>query len=302
MAETERTFGKQLYNLNTYDRSEPPQIVLPHEPSSETIILAENFASVPPILDAVPRTDGRPYAIFPPDTKFSSPDKSKKSLTRRAEALDIVIVSDMDLKSAGAPKKIDRQFQRLTQFTKLLSITDAIERKLDGSLTAGQADHLRRLVRKLRHIAASWFDNEFLKDPISRLTVKSIVNENLPQTDAAIKAAEEHVDRITLKTTVIYNEAENILHPPLQKTIDKDTQKLASDVKANKSDRDSKQKPADITEKERAQEKITNEIIQGNAARMRSQQPKDIYVHDPIMDEPSSNAAEYFEELWNKPF
>ena len=68
-------------------------------PQQKEIIAAKDLNSVPPIFDVIPRTDGRPYAIFPDDVIFSSSEENKKYITERAAVLGLVIVMAMDLKS-----------------------------------------------------------------------------------------------------------------------------------------------------------------------------------------------------------
>ncbi|OGH11163.1 MAG: hypothetical protein A2857_04120 [Candidatus Levybacteria bacterium RIFCSPHIGHO2_01_FULL_36_15] len=320
MLETEASFEK-THNLLLHGTPERPQVVLPSKPTGTDIIKASNLASIPPVLDAIPRKDGRPYAIFDVnDTRpllsktqatvktgleeikvFPPQDKSEEKPSINIAPMGILIVSDVDF---ADPKinRTDRQFQRLGQFQMLTETADQWERNLDGSLPCGDEKPTQRLLDKYRHIAASWYTNELSKEPLTKLTAEGIIQDRLPQTDVILRKVIEYIKKLSLGLTDIYDEADRILNPPSQKEIDPEVPKLESQIKDKQRQEDSTQKPDAMKKASKELGEKAREIAQSYEAQSKHRKSKDIYVHDPVMDEPSSNAAAYFEELWNRTF
>ncbi|MCL5018924.1 MAG: hypothetical protein M1426_00370 [Patescibacteria group bacterium] len=246
-------------------------------PQQKEIIAAKDLNSVPPIFDVIPRTDGRPYAIFPDDVIFSSSEENKKYITERAAVLGLVIVMAMDLKSNGIfDINSPRQTQRLMQFERLIEVADDLERDLDGSFTKEQTEqeeYVRRLVQTLRHVAASWYRSEFSTDLLTKQATKGSVSGGLPQTDDVLRETDALLRKNSFYLDDIYNEVEIILHPR-QKQIDPEVKKLTSQSK--KRDAELESKTSSMAEEER--EKIKEEILQRITQKIDKQTSGDIYA------------------------
>lgn len=135
MLEAEVPVREEIHNLLLYGTSHPLQ---------EPIIEAKNLDSVPPLFDAMPRTDGRPYAIFDsPTVEVPSPKSRETDQTVNGEivsiteqqaakpSISIILVPFSDQTNVlQNQRQVDRGFQRTIQYGRLIKLIDVSERRL----------------------------------------------------------------------------------------------------------------------------------------------------------------------------
>jgi len=298
MPKTEADLGT-LHKLLTSPADSQPQLVFPE---IESITVFKNLGSLPPPLDALPRKDGKPYAVFairefkPIPTKKEELKKEEPSLVFSSSGL--ILVSSLDLQNEDYARKIERRFQRLSQFESLTQRADAWERELDGSIASEDEETTREIISAFRWMAASMYTNELSKDPVSKVVAEGKIQSGLPQEDLILEAAESIIKHASFNMKDVFDEVDKTLNPSPGKRIDEETKKLQSEAK----ERERQQKPEeDLIDERSIQEEVTSEV-KAEKSREEGRESGIIYMHDPEMDEPSQKAAEYFEELWERPF
>lgn len=306
IGEAGKISSENARNIVLFGTPDCPTIVLPPKSTYESIKIATDLTSVPPVLDALPKTNRRPYVIF--DIRNMSPNVFKaepsvantKTVEEKTEvtASGILVVSDLDFGEKGNRRR-NRQFQRLTQFKKIIEIADRWERNLDGFLPSDQIEPTKKMILLFRHIAASLYE-ELSGESLTKQTAEGIVEEDLPKPDRILTKAEEIIRELSLNLTDVFSSINAILHPRPQKEIDSETKKLTSEAKdRERLEHDSKEPKNDEETTERMRE-LAEQI--DKAYKKSAERESELYVHNPILDEPSKEAAAYVRELWERPF
>lgn len=302
MLENEAALGKQPVNrLLLRDET----VSLPGGSNNNSSIeVATSLVFVPSFFRTFPTRKGRPYAIFAihgiesPFFETKETELKQELPTAIFTASSMLLLTDFNLGSAEESVRVTlRQLQRLGQFQRLMGISDRWERNLDGVIPINQEEPTRWLLRKFRHIAASWFADELLKEPLTKQTVNDMIRTCLPQLDSILEATGELLRVYSFNLSDIQGEVANIFNPSSKKEADPHIKELQRQAKAREQE-ESKHKPDDVIEGKKELETIAKAEIESYRAKISEV----VYVHDSMMDEPSQDAAAYFKELWDRTF
>jgi hypothetical protein len=209
----------------------------------------------------------------------------------------IVYMPDFRLDEADDfSRRTQRQLQRLNQFKRITEVSDIWERNLDGKAPDEDEAATRNAVMMLRRAAASRYEEELSIDPSTKQEADKIISSRLPEPKVVVQAAKEHIRRLVLNLEDVFSSVDRALH------LKKPDPKLNDSAAANKR-----------KSKEKRSENDPEKVVEETAKHLAEVQPSIyqdyliqksglLYVYDPDLDEPSADAAEFVQELWDRPF
>lgn len=286
---------------------------------------AEEYISIP--IQYIPAV----YAQYVENMRILTPDEE---VSVRANGL-LLIPSESAAEPGKLPRKLERQGQRLQQFGRLLEQIDRLEMEFDEEMSPFEEYKKRRLLAKYNKIANSWYRDELAGEMMTRKAgqdrfaervihpeelIKSVVQhlqqlvpEPLPSTEVLVNAvisylesispeplpsseeladlAADYVKGLYFDMDNIYAEVKNILltPPPV-----KNERSAKNFIDPPKSDDE-----IQAEEKKKMQDEF--DLLRAkNLSNIR--ESGILFVHDPALDEPDEEAADFVRELWERPF
>ncbi|OGH22139.1 MAG: hypothetical protein A3D75_02745 [Candidatus Levybacteria bacterium RIFCSPHIGHO2_02_FULL_37_18] len=300
MRKNEVNPGGQIRNLLIYGTDVQSQIVLPERPSSNKLVHAKNFTTVPYLLDALPRSDGRPYAIFNvPAIELPSPKIEENQPAVKPTVTLILVPFSDPTNVVQNMRQVNRGMQRAWQYGKLIKFIDNCERKIqqgitphysstyheeEGKVEIFNIDITAEALRKLKHVAASFYADELAKEPLTK------------------ELAEQENARTILQEEAVVAEAERII-------FDHQRQRFTDfEVKHTEMLNQTNQPAAQAADKEeRAEKEATTSVSPETASTNKKDGLKEKTLVEAVeaflrLDLPSKKAGAYVRELWNRPY
>ncbi len=206
----------------------------------------------------------------------------------------LMLVCSGDIQDPRVAHQTDRALQRLSQFERVLRHIDNLGNKIRNSQNVDPNDTTALWL--LKRITASWYIYELSQEDLTQSTALDLNNKLLPDKDKAIVETELVLRRNGFYMSDIFEEVNHTLCPPIEREIDPKDKELIIELA------------------EKQSEKVNLNNDKGGKAASTVTDPEGIknalqvlgkpvsYIHDPVLDEPSKEAADYVRRLFDRSF
>lgn len=271
-------------------------------PERSEVVPAKNLKNLPAPEDAVINEIKHRYTTLPIEelSLLYQQKDDAEVLPSGSEEKVLFIFSDAQLNlTLDNPKKLDRQIQRIAQFEHLNTLITKLERHFDDNTFEDLEFSPSSLLPIYKDLAVSWYRDELSQEPFTKKSVDEMATTELPEPQEMVESVEHYLREISFSLPDVFQEVSHILKNPKQ---EKKVKKIGEKKKTVTQEEDAQIKnEQEKKEKEDFLGKI-EEIRDGTVNVIKARRSESLYSYDAELDEPSAEAAEFVQELWERPF